>query len=162
MGRNEHSGSLTPASAHGKIGEPMKAFSVTASIRSTSERIWALLTDAPRYPVWNNTVSKIEGTIAPGKRITVHAKINPGRAFPLSVTEFVPNSRMVWSGGMPLGLFKGERTFTLSPQSGGYVNFSMREQYTGLLSGLIGRSIPDLQPAFDEFAADLKRAAEKS
>jgi hypothetical protein len=31
-----------------------------------------------------------------------------------------------------------------------------------LLAGLIGRSIPDLEPAFDEFARDLKRAAEAS
>jgi hypothetical protein len=36
----------------------------------------------------------------------------------------------------------------------------MREEYRGLLAGLIGRSIPDLQPAFDEFAAALKREAE--
>jgi hypothetical protein len=25
----------------------------------------------------------------------------------VKVTEFVPGQRMVWSGGMPLGLFKG-------------------------------------------------------
>ena len=139
----------------------MRAFSVTISIRSTPERIWALLTDAARYPAWNNTVSKIKGDIAPGERITVQAKVNPGRAFPVKVAEFTPAKRMVWSGGMPLGLFKGERTFTLSPQPNGQVEFSMREEYTGLLSPLITRSIPDLQPAFDEFANDLKQAAEK-
>ena len=110
----------------------MRAFSVTTSIRSTPERIWALLTDAGQYPAWNNTVSKIDGRIAPGERITVHAKINPGRAFPVNVAEFSPSKRMVWSGGMPLGLFKGTRTFTLSPGSAGNVEFSMREEYTGL------------------------------
>jgi hypothetical protein len=62
---------------------------------------------------------------------------------------------------MPLGLFKGERTFTLSPELNGQVEFYMREEYTGLLSPLIARSIPDLQPAFAEFASDLKQAAEK-
>lgn len=60
---------------------------------------------------------------------------------------------------MPLGLFKGERTFTLASRNNGDVEFSMREEYTGLLAPLIGRSIPDLQPAFDQFASDLKRAA---
>ena len=140
----------------------MRAFSVTTSIRSTPERIWALLTDAGQYPAWNNTVSKIDGRIAPGERITVHAKINPGRAFPVNVAEFSPSKRMVWSGGMPLGLFKGTRTFTLSPGSAGNVEFSMREEYSGLLAPLIGRSIPDLQPAFDQFAGDLRRAAEKT
>jgi hypothetical protein len=37
----------------------------------------------------------------------------------------------------------------------------MREEYTGPLAGLIGKFIPDLQPAFDEFAQCLKREAER-
>lgn len=138
----------------------MKAFAVSISIRATTERIWALLTDAPGYPGWNNTVDKVDGKIALGERITVHAKINPGRAFPVKVAGFEPSRRMVWTGGMPLGLFKGERVFTLRPASNGEVEFSMREEYSGLMAPLIARSIPDLQPAFEEFARDLKRAAE--
>jgi hypothetical protein len=67
---------------------------------------------------------------------------------------------MVWTGGMPLGFFKGERTFTLTPDSNGDTEFSMREEYSGVMAPLICRSIPDLQPAFDEFASDLKRATE--
>jgi hypothetical protein len=138
----------------------MKAFAVKTSIRATPERIWALLTDAVGYTRWNNTVKKVNGTIAPGERITVHPTINPGRAFPVRISEFQAPRRMVWTGGMPLGLFKGERTFALTPIGNGDVEFSMREEYTGLMAPLIGRSIPDLQPAFDEFASDLKRAAE--
>ena len=49
---------------------------------------------------------------------------------------------------MPLSLFKGERTFTLEPSAGG-VAFTMREVYSGVLSPMIVKSIPDLQPAFD-------------
>ncbi len=138
----------------------MKTFSVTTQINSKPEVIWRILTDAPKYASWNTTVDKVEGRIERGQKVTVHAKINPGRAFPVKVTEFVPNSRMVWTGGMPLGLFTGERTFTLTPTSDGSVTFAMREIYTGLLASLIGRSIPDLQPAFDEFALALKRKAE--
>ena len=138
----------------------MKAFAVKTSIRATPERIWALLTDAAGYVRWNNTVRKVEGKIAPGERITVHAKINPGRAFPVKVAEFQAPRRMVWTGGMPLGLFKGVRTFALTDGGNGAVDFSMREEYTGPMAPLIGRSIPDLQPAFDEFARDLKSAAE--
>ena len=40
------------------------------------------------------------------------------------------------------------------------VEFSMREEFTGLLAPLIGKSIPDMQPTFDEFAGALKKAAE--
>lgn len=142
------------------MGPPMKAFAVTTKIQATPERVWGLLTDAAGYTRWNNTVDKVEGKIAPGGSVTVRAKINPGRAFPLKVAAFEPPRRMVWTGGMPLGLFKGERTFLLKPDANGDVEFSMREEYTGLMAPLIGGSIPDLQPAFDEFASDLKRAAE--
>jgi uncharacterized protein YndB with AHSA1/START domain len=138
----------------------MKGFAVTTSIHATPERIWALLTNAPGYPRWNNTVTRIEGKIAPNERIKIHAKISPGHAFRVMVTKFAPPHRMVWTGGMPLGLFKGERTFALQPEPNGVVEFSMREEYTGLMAPLICRSIPDLQPAFDEFASCLKLAAE--
>src|SRR5437870_5665117 len=111
------------------MGPPMKTFAVRTSIRATPESIWALLTDSAGYTRWNRTVDKVEGRIAAGERVTVHAKINPGRAFPVKVTEFEPSRRMVWTGGMPLGLFKGARTFTLAAGPNGDVEFSMREEY---------------------------------
>jgi hypothetical protein len=138
----------------------MKSFSTRIAIRASADVIWSILTDAPGYPAWNTTVDRVEGRIAPGETVKVHAKISPGRVFPVKVREFVPPSRMVWGSGMPLGLFKGERTYTLTTQADGTVEFAMREAFTGPLSGLIGRSIPDMQPAFDEFGASLKAKAE--
>jgi hypothetical protein len=138
----------------------MKRFAASATIRARPETIWALLTDAAGYPQWNSTVEKIDGHIAADGRITVHAKSAPGRAFPLRVTDFVPTRRMTWAGGMPLGLFTGTRNFVLTPTAAGDVTFAMDETYRGPLAPLITRSIPDLQPAFDTFAADLKRRAE--
>ncbi len=138
----------------------MKTFSVAAAIRATPDKIWALLTDAGAYPSWNPSVTKVEGQIALGETVTVHVKLNPGRPFPVKVTEFQPNSALTWSGGMPLGLFKGVRTFRLTPKESGIVEFTMKEEFSGLLSPLIERSIPDLQPAFEEFAAGLKKRAE--
>ena len=138
----------------------MKSFAVSTSIQSTPGRIWALLTDAGGYPRWNTTIDRVEGEIALGRKLTIHAKINPGRAFPVKVTTFHAPSRMTWSGGMPFGLFSGERTFTLTSGPDGSIEFSMQECYAGPFASLITRSIPDLQPAFDQFALDLKRAAE--
>lgn len=138
----------------------MKTFEAVISIDAGSDAVWRILTNAAEYPRWNPTVDKVEGQIAPGGRVTVYAKANPGRAFPLKVTDFIPEKRMVWSGGMPFGLFKGERTFTLTPTSGSALEFRMRESFSGPLAGLIGKSIPDLQPSFDAFAAALKKTAE--
>jgi hypothetical protein len=139
----------------------VKFYEATANIKASPDRIWALLTDASRYAAWNTTIDRVEGRIAPGETIKVLVKVNPGRAFPVKVTEFKPGQRMVWSGGMPLGLFKGERTYTLSPAGNGETSFKMREEYSGPMLGMIWKSIPDLGPAFQEFAQSLKREAEK-
>jgi hypothetical protein len=34
-----------------------------------------------------------------------------------------------FAGGMPLGLFRGVRTYDLSPDGNGGVTFAMREEY---------------------------------
>jgi hypothetical protein len=141
-------------------GAAMKSFRASTTIKASPEAIWAILTDAAAYPAWNSTVERVEGRIAPGERIKVHAKISPGRAFPVKVSAFEAARRMVWTGGMPFGLFKGERTFTLAPTADGMVDFAMHEAFGGLLAPLIERSLPDLQPAFEAFAQCLKQRAE--
>ena len=103
---------------------------------------------------------RVEGRIAPGETIKVYVKVNHGRAFPIKVTEFVPGQRMVCSGGMPLSLFKGVRTYTLTPAGNATTNVSMREEYTGPMLPMIWRSMPDLGPSFTQFANGLKRRAE--
>lgn len=137
----------------------MKSYDASSTIQASPETIWAILTDAPAYSDWDSGVEKVEGRIAPGEKLKVTSKANPGRAFPLRVTEFEPGQRMTWTGGMPLGLFKGVRTFTLSPQGSG-TTFNMREEYTGPLLPMIWRSMPDLGPSFDQFANGLKQRAE--
>ena len=140
----------------------MKVFSASTTIEASPENIWAILTDAPAFPEWDPGVDRIEGRIAPGEKITAFSKLSPGRAFPVKVSEFVPGRKMTWIGGMPLGLFKGERTFTLTPQGNGSVEFTLREVFSGPLLPLIGRSLPDLTASFEQFAAGLKRRAERA
>jgi hypothetical protein len=140
----------------------MKEYSATTVINASPETIWAILTHAPGYPEWDPGVDRIEGRIAPGEKITAFTKLSPGRAFPVKVSEFVPGQKMTWTGGMPLGLFKGERTFTLTPQGSGATKFSVREVFSGPLLPLIGRSLPDLNAAFEQFAAGLKNQAERA
>ena len=140
----------------------MKSFAASTTIQAAPDAIWRILTDSPGYPSWNTTVSSVDGRIALGEKVMVHAKVARGRAFPVNVVAFDAPKRMVWRGGMPFGLFNGDRIFELRPTDGGGVEFAMREEYSGWLAPLITKSIPDLQPAFDEFAACLKARAERS
>jgi hypothetical protein len=138
----------------------VKAYEASATIAASPPAIWSILTDAASYPRWDSGVERVEGKIALGETIKVFVKVNPGRAFPVKVIEFTPGQRMVWLGGMPLGLFKGVRTYTLSPQGNDRTKFTMREEYTGPLTPMIWRSIPDLGPSFTQFANGLKQRAE--
>jgi hypothetical protein len=72
-----------------------------------------------------------------------------------------PRRAMAWTGGIPLGLMKGVRTFSLTPENGA-TRFTLREQFSGPMLPLIWRSMPDMQPSFDKFAAGLKARAERT
>jgi uncharacterized protein YndB with AHSA1/START domain len=134
-------------------------YHVERRIDASPERVWALLTNASTYAGWNRAVVDIEGTIATGNTISLVSTANPKRTFKLRVTEMAAPNRLVWSDGMPLGLFKGERTYLVEPREG-VTHFEMTEEYTGLLSGLFTKAIPDLTESFDLFADSLKVAAE--
>jgi uncharacterized protein YndB with AHSA1/START domain len=140
----------------------VKYFDASSTIKASPEKVWAVLTDGDKFPQWDSGIERVEGKIAPGSTIKLYVKVNPGRAFPLKVTEFAAPRRMVFTGGMPLGLFKGVRTYTLEPDGAGGTRFRMREEYTGPLLGMMWKSIPDLGPSFQQFADGLKARAEGS
>lgn len=136
----------------------MTTYAVKRLIAAEPETIWGLLTDAPSYPTWNPAVLGIDGVIAPGERIKLTSTVNPKRVFKLTVTEFGPPHLMVWSDAMPLGLFKGVRTYRLTPQANGNTEFSMEEVFSGLLEPIISKSIPDMTESFEQFADGLRQA----
>jgi hypothetical protein len=123
--------------------------------------VWGVLTDTSSYQDWNRAVLSIEGNLAPGSTIRLVSVASPKRTFNLQVTSMQAPLRMVWADGMPLGLFRGVRTYQLDPFDAG-TTFSMTEEFTGPLSGLISRSIPDLTDSFNLFADGLKAAAERA
>ena len=95
-----------------------------------------------------------------GETLKIRSQAAPGRAFPVRVTAFTPPARLGFSGGMPLGLFRGVRAYEVSGDAGGEVAFRMREEYTGPLLPLIWRSMPDPGPSFQRFATGLKQRVE--
>ena len=119
-----------------------------------------MLADGATWPSWDSGVDAVEGSIEPGQTIKIRSQAAPGRAFPVKVTRFEPPAHLRFSGGMPLGLFRGVRTYEVSPGGDGQVTFRMREEYAGPLLPLIWRSMPDLGPSFQQFARGLKQRVE--
>jgi hypothetical protein len=138
----------------------MRFYEATSTIAASPEAVWAVLSDGAGWPAWDSGVGAVEGRIALGETITIRPEAAPGRAFPVKVTRFEPPARMRFSGGMPLGLFRGVRTYEVTGGADGHTTFRMREEYTGPLVALIWRSMPDLGPSFQRFASGLKRRAE--
>ena len=137
----------------------MPHFETTRRIAASPEVIWPILTDAARLQDGTFSILKIEGEIAEGQVIKLWSEADPSRAFAIRVSDVAPPGRMVWSNGLPMGLFRGTRVFEVTPEGEGAV-FKMREQYTGLLAGFMFRMIPNLQPTFETFADGLQAAAE--
>jgi uncharacterized protein YndB with AHSA1/START domain len=138
----------------------MRYYEAMSTIAASPEAVWAVLSDGAGWAAWDSGVDAVEGRIALGETIKIRAQAAPDRTFPVKVTTFEPPVRLRFSGGMPLGLFRGVRTYVLSPDAAGGTAFHMREEYTGPLLGLIWRSMPDLGPSFDRFAQGLKRRVE--
>jgi hypothetical protein len=138
----------------------MRYYEASSVVAASPEAVWAVLTDGASWSAWDSGVDAVEGRIAPGEAIKIRSQAAPRGTFPVRVTAFEPSARLRFSGGMPFGLFRGVRNYTLSPDPGGGTAFHMREEYSGPLLGLIWRSMPDLGPSFDRFARGLKQRVE--
>src|SRR5882757_3138703 len=97
------------------MADDTHSFESSAEIAATPTAVWAVLVDAGHWSDWDSGVESVAGSVELGKRITIVAKVAAGRSFPVKVTTFEPASKLVFTGGMPLGLFKGVRTYTLTP-----------------------------------------------
>lgn len=149
----------SPGTSNGKATTIKKTFSRETSIgieiNSNPSIIWALLTNASDYPRWNSTVISIEGDIIAGGKINLKSTLDPKRTFKLKVKEFQPENNLAWGDAM------GNRVYTITKTSTGSALFSMTEKIGGPLFPLFARMIPSFDKSFEQFAADLKKEAEK-
>lgn len=137
----------------------MKSYTAAETIQATPEKIWEILTDAGGYSDWDNGITDVEGSIAPDAHITVHTSNDP-TSHDVTVTDLSPERRMVWTEGMPMGLFSEVRTFRLLSEVNGTTRLSISEEVSGPLTMLRRKSLTDIQGRIDRFASGLKEAAE--
>lgn len=138
----------------------MKTYSASATIDADPQTVWDILVDTDSYPEWDPGMVRIEGNLRLGDKVKFFTKFSPEQAFAVAVTRYDPAEKLVFTGGMPLGLFKSERTHTLTANANGGTDFHTQEIFSGVLLPLFGKNIPDLTENFESFVAGLKQRAE--
>src|SRR5262249_16041760 len=109
----------------------MRYYEATSTINASPEAVWAVLSDGAAWSAWDWGVEAVEGKTVAGETIKIRSQAAPGRAFPVKVTRFESSAHLRFSGGMPLGLFRGVRTYEVTAEAAGQARFRMREEYSG-------------------------------
>ena len=130
--------------------------SVATVIQAPAATVWEFLVDAGGYTDWNSTIVSLSGDIALGSRLKLVSKLDPSRTFNLKVKTFEPVSRLAWGDAL------GTRVYTLDPAGDGSTRFEMTEHIGGPVFPMFASKIPSFDASFEQFAADLKTAAEKA
>ena len=118
-------------------------FSIQTStdIDATPAEVWGVLTDYDAYPEWNPTQDGLEGA---------------------TVVDTVPDKLLRWSTSTGVvGIFDGERTFTLERLDGGGTRFSQTGLFRGVVVPFVGASLTDdTAPGFQAMNAALRERVE--
>lgn len=118
-------------------------FSIQTStdIDATPAEVWDVLTDYAAYPDWNPTQDGLDGA---------------------TVVETVPEELLRWQTTTGVvGVFDGERTFTLEPIAGGGTRFTQSELFRGVVVPFVGASLRDeTAPGFHAMNAALRDRVE--
>lgn len=134
-------------------------------IEADAERVWQVLTNFGAYSEWNPFMTQAEGAAVVGERLTIRMQPQGGRAltFRPTVLEAVPGKRLRWLGRLLLpGIFDGDHSFTIEPLGEGRVRMIQEEQFRGVLTSLLARSLDrGTQPSFELMNRALKRRAEQ-
>jgi hypothetical protein len=133
-------------------------------VAASPEMVWRVLTYFPDYPKWNPVLVSIHGSLAPGQRLKIQARLPQGREYKFSprVVKVIPATELRWRRWRLIeGVFDRELAFLIVPNGIKGVRFIQREHFSGLLAPLIMHFISEKTlKAFNLMNLALKRTAE--
>ena len=140
----------------------MPSIETSIDIAALPSRVWSIFTDFAAYPEWNPFITRVAGYPRVGERLVITIQ-PPGRKammFRPVVLAATPDVELRWRGRLLMpGLFDGEHIFRLSPAGDG-CRLDHSETFTGLLSGLLGGTLPATRRGFVAMNQALKARAE--
>jgi hypothetical protein len=133
-------------------------------VAASAEMVWRVLTYFPDYPKWNPFLVSIQGSLAPGQRLKIQARLSQDREYKFSprVVKVIPASELRWRRWRFIeGVFDREQAFFIVPNGIKGVRFIQREHFSGLLVSLVMPFITKKTlKAFNLMNLALKRTAE--
>ena len=123
-----------------------------------------MLTYFPDYPKWNPYLVSIQGSLSPGQRLKIQARLPQGREYKFSplVVKVIPATELRWRRRRLIeGAFDRELAFLIVPNGIKGVRFIQREHFSGMLVSLVMPFVTEkTHKAFNLMNLALKRTAE--
>lgn len=134
-------------------------------IDAPPDRVWAVITDFAAYPEWNPFIRRISGELRVGARLEVRIEPPGARAttFKPTVRAVEANRELRWLGRLLVpGIFDGEHSLRVEPLEDGRSRFVQSERFSGVLVGLVKRTLAKTDAGFGQMNAALKARVEQA
>ena len=132
-------------------------------IDAAPERVWAVLTDFPRYHEWNPFITRIGGELRVGEKLSVTLSPPESRDWTLHPSLLVCNAprELRWLGHLWIkGLFDGEHFFQCHEADGGRTRFVHGENMKGFLVKYLSGNMTNVARGFVYMNQALKKRVE--
>jgi hypothetical protein len=140
-----------------------RQISHTIEIEASPAEVWAILTDTASFPAWNPFMSKLDGELRPGAKLTVTIQ-PPGHrssTFHPTILAAEPARELRWVGRVLIpGIFDGEHGFLLERSATGSTRFTHKQRFSGILVRPFSRTIDSTESGFQQMNEALKARAE--
>ncbi|HAD97993.1 MAG TPA: SRPBCC domain-containing protein [Cryomorphaceae bacterium] len=142
----------------------MKTIETSILIDAPAEKVWAVLTDFEKLSQWNPTIRAIKGKVEKGARLEAYLLLGEDKK-PMKFKPVVLKSEKAlefrWLGSLFVrGLFDGEHYFILKPLDKNRTQFIQGEKFSGVLVGLLGKTLKQVPASFAKMNEALKRRVE--
>lgn len=133
-------------------------------IAAPADVVWEILSDISAYPSWNPFMTRVDGRLAKGERLTVTIA-PPGskpQTFKPTVTSVEAGHKIEWLGRLLMpGIFDGAHHLTVEAVSPTTSRFTQSEDFTGVLVPLFGSLMGNTEAGFAAMNRALATRAEQ-
>jgi len=133
-------------------------------INAPAAKVWEILTDFEKHPQWNPFIKSISGKKEVGKKLKVTLQPPGGKKmkFTPKVLVFTKEKELRWQGQLFIpGLVDGQHYFLLKKIDENTTKFIHGEKFSGILIGMIKKTLSKTRIGFEMMNKSLKLICEK-